>query len=333
MAPPNPEAIMQALGGHLAAKYLMVAGQVGLFEVLGQGALPLDTLARHTSLPPRTLRILADALVATGFLEREGDAYANSAVAATFLAGAPGPDMRPILRLWDQVVYQQWAGLEEALRTARATLGYAHFTPAQQEIFSLGVAALTAPAAQALAAAYDFSGSRAVLDLAGGTGSFLRALLGRYPHLRTTLVELPATVEVVRQVLAQVPGGEAIEIIAGDVRTDPVPPGYDTIVLANIVHLFSPATNRALLQRIRAVADAETRLLLIDFWTDPTHTQPGFAALMAGEFLIVSGDGDVYSVEEVRAWLHECGWLLLEQRPLAGPASLLIAAAAHPSAP
>jgi hypothetical protein len=60
-------------------------------------------------------------------------------------------------------------------------------------------------------------------------------------------------------------------------------------------------------------------------WTDPTHTQPLMAALMAGAFLLVTGEGDVYSVDDARGWLQATGWRMLEHQPLAGPASLMVA--------
>jgi hypothetical protein len=50
-----------------------------------------------------------------------------------------------------------------------------------------------------------------------------------------------------------------------------------------------------------------------------------FAALMAGEFLVHSGEGASYSEEEGRGWLHESHWQPLERIPLAGPASLIVA--------
>ena len=56
-------------------------------------------------------------------------------------------------------------------------------------------------------------------------------------------------------------------------------------------------------------------------------TEPLFAALVAGEFQIVSGEGDVCSVGEIGALLHVSGWRLVEQPPPAGAASLLIAEA------
>ena len=92
-------------------------------------------------------------------------------------------------------------------------------------------------------------------------------------------------------------------------------------------HYWSPVTNVALLQRVRKAASTGGRLLLADFWTDPTHTQPVQAALMAGEFAVHLRDGDVYSVDEVRAWLPAAGWRFVEHRSLAGPQSVIVAEA------
>jgi hypothetical protein len=46
---------------------------------------------------------------------------------------------------------------------------------------------------------------------------------------------------------------------------------------------------------------------------------------MAGEFFVITGEGDVYSEEEARDWLQESGWRAVERKPLAGPISLLVA--------
>ncbi|MGI9032366.1 MAG: methyltransferase family protein [Acidimicrobiales bacterium] len=66
---------------------------------------------------------------------------------------------------------------------------------------------------------------------------------------------------------------------------------------------------------------------LADFWTDPTHTEPLHAALMAGEFAVHMRHGDVYSVEEVRGWLAETGWRFDRHAGLAGPQSVVVAEA------
>jgi O-methyltransferase domain len=106
---------------------------------------------------------------------------------------------------------------------------------------------------------------------------------------------------------------------------DRIPAGHDACIVANILHNLKPDSCLELLHRIRDRAPDGSRLLLVDFWTDPTHTEPPFAALMAGEFLLTPGGGDVYSVEEGQYWLGESGWRFLEHKPLSGPASLIVA--------
>jgi SAM-dependent methyltransferase len=326
MSQVTPDPILQLLSSHMTAKYLFVANEVRLFETLAQEPMTLDDLAQRTGVPRRTLRIMVDALVATGFVEREDQQYRNGAVTATFLSGDPhAPDLRPILRLWNHIVYPQWLQLEESLRTEQATFGFADFSPEQAGIFSTGVEALTARSASVLAANYNFGRHQRVLDLGGGTGSFLFAALHQHPGFAATLFELPATANLVRQRLAEMPTAPAVQILEGNFLEDPLPQGYDAILLANVMHLFSPVRNRTLLQRVRQTVPTGARLLLVDFWTDATHTQPAFAALMAGEFQIVTGEGDVYSTDEVFGWLRESGWRPLEHKPLAGAASLIIA--------
>jgi len=79
--------------------------------------------------------------------------------------------------------------------------------------------------------------------------------------------------------------------------------------------------------REHAAARRGTRLLLSDMWTNLAHTEPRFAALMAGEFLVVGGNGEVYSIEQVRSWLDQKRWRLVEHKLLGRPASLVIAEA------
>jgi cyclopropane fatty-acyl-phospholipid synthase-like methyltransferase len=199
------------------------------------------------------------------------------------------------------------------------------FTAEEQELFSMGVEAITAGTAQALAATYNFSRHHRVLDLAGGTGSFLTAVLNRYTSLNATLFELPAVIALAQQRLAGSALAERIQFVAGDLFNDSLPIGHDAVIVANIMDGFSPERNLNLLRRIRAHVPDEAHLLLVDFWTDSTHTKPQFAALMAAEILAYFDEGDMYSEEEMRGWLKETGWQTVEWKPLVGPQSVIVA--------
>jgi hypothetical protein len=98
--------------------------------------------------------------------------------------------------------------------------------------------------------------------------------------------------------------------------------------LPTAVELARGRVAAAGLGRVRRAAQPGSVLLLADFWTNPAHTEPLQAALMAGEFAAHIRTGDVYSVEEVRGWLDQTGWRFTGHRPLAGPQSLIVAQAA-----
>ena len=151
-------------------------------------------------------------------------------------------------------------------------------------------------------------------------------MLRRHVGLHGTVFELPGAATLARQHVEREPEGTRIEVIEG-LSTDTLPPGHDAIVLANVIHVLSEEHNRALLQRARAAVTPGARLLIVDFVTDPTHTHPLFAALAAGEFLMMAGEGDVYSEDELRGWLGDSGWQPLMHMPLTGPTSLLVAEA------
>jgi hypothetical protein len=118
-----------------------------------------------------------------------------------------------------------------------------------------------------------------------------------------------------------------VNLQEGDYLCDELPRSHDVFLVTNIAHHFSPEHNVDFLKRLRGYADPGTRLLHVDFWTDAAHLEPPFAALMAAEFQTLSGEGDVYSVEEARGWLAETGWRFVDHRPLSGPSTIVVAEA------
>jgi SAM-dependent methyltransferase len=313
--------------GFMAAKHLFVASEVGLFEALAIGPATIEELASRTVVPSRTIAITAAAMVSLALIEQDGGRYRNGEAAAAFLAGKSGADLRPMLRFFDQISYPTWQKLADAVRTGNGQAQFGKFDQRQQEIFSAGVESFSGPGAAALAGGYDFSRHQRVLDVAGGTGSFLVTVLKRYPKLTGTLFELPGPCAVARQKLANMPEGSRIEIVEGDVFKDALPAGHDALIVANTAHVFSVSNNIELMRKMRTGVKPGARLLLVDLWTDTSHTQPGPAALISGEFLVISGEGQAYSEHEADTWLGQTGWKKIEKTPLAGPTSLIVAEA------
>lgn len=301
-APPtgvSPEPIMRLASGFMAAKHLFAASELGIFEALADAPATLDALAARTGLTRRAARISADAMVALGMLERDGDQYRNAPTAAQFLAGSSPADLRPLLRFWDQISYPTWQTLAQALASGPPREIF-ELDDDKQEIVSAGIEAVLAGPSHALGEVVDFSAHHRLLDIGGGTGSWTIATARRHPGLHGTVLDLPVVAEIARTRVSEAGLADRITVIAGDAMIDELPPGHDAFLIANLVHYWSPDDNVNVLRRVRRAAERGARLLLADFWTDPTHTQPLHAALMAGEFAVHLRAGDVYSVDEVR---------------------------------
>jgi hypothetical protein len=86
-----------------------------------------------------------------------------------------------------------------------------------------------------------------------------------------------------------------------------------------------------LLRKVRAAAPAGGRLLLVDGWTDPTRQTLSFMPVYAGEFLLWGSQASICDEEEVRGWLRESGWRLVESRRLTSLQVLIVAEAAEPA--
>lgn len=322
----TPEPIMQVASGFMAARHLFAASELGIFEALADSPASLDALAARIGLTHRATRISADAMVALGFLEREGDRYRNGPAAARFLAGSPDGGLRPLLRFWDHISYRNWEAFTGALISGPQREIF-EIDKDQQQIASAGIEAMQAGPSHALPAVVDLSAYQRLLDVGGGTGSWSIAALEQCPHLRATVLELPVVAELAKARIAEAGLADRISVVAADALTDDLPAGHDVFLVANIAHYWSPTTNIALLQRVRQAAAPGSTLLLVDFLTDATHSRPVQAALLAGEFAAHLKDGDVYSVEEVRSWLPGSGWRFTAHLPLTGPQSVVVAEA------
>jgi len=306
----------------MRSKLLFAASQFGLFEKIGTNGKSLADLSSETKLSVKRLRILADAMVALELLKKENDLYKNSEEALEFLNCAETDGLRPFLLFWDQISYLKWMKVQEAFRGG-SLFGEFRFIETEQRIFSEGIESITRSVAAILPQVYDFTNHSAVLDLAGGTGTYLQAIIDRYPQIHATLCELPQVAAIARTKLANYAG--KVTVLDCDLHRDPIPRHHDVILIANMLHIYSPERNRKLLSVLRKGALKNSKLLLIDFWTDATHTKPVLSALLAAEFLIASGQGDAYSVDDVRRWLSDTGWTFIDHRELFGPFSLITA--------
>jgi 3-hydroxy-5-methyl-1-naphthoate 3-O-methyltransferase len=310
-------------GAHAEARAIQVALKLGMFEALAQQALDAGRLAAAIACEPRATAILGNALTALGLLEKHEDRYHLSSDSRRFLIAA-APEYLGGMILFDEAIFPLWTQLEDSIQSgspARTPDMY-QGRPEETRRFIRAMDSLVRARGDAvyLAANLDLSGVRAIADVGGGPGTYLFEFMRRYPNLKGAILDLPATIAVAREVLAERGGDFAtrIELIEYDYHREEVPPGYDAIFLSNIIHSEDEAANRALLGRCYRGLDRGGMVVVKDHVMNAGLTQPAAGAVFS-LYLLLTTTGRDYSFEEVGQWLREAGFSGVHCQALPSP--------------
>jgi O-methyltransferase domain/IclR helix-turn-helix domain len=167
---------------------------------------------------------------------------------------------------------------------------------------------------EGVAAAYDFTGVRRLVDVGGGNGVVLSTLLAAHPHMEGVLFDL-------QQVVDRVDAAGRFEIVAGDFFAS-VPSGADAYLLSHIVHDWPREQALHLLRNCRHAIDDDGRLLLVEM-VIPDGDDPHPARLFDMFMLLVNGAGQERTAAEYADLLDEAGFRLGRVVPTASPVSVI----------
>ncbi|WP_240662460.1 acetylserotonin O-methyltransferase [Streptomyces sp. WAC 06738] len=247
--------------------------RLGIPDALAGGALPADRLARATGTDEPSLRRLLRAATALGLLTvRPGGRCELTLLGELF---RDDPRLRRLAELYGEpAVWQAYGALEDAVRDGGSAFHHAHGTGLFAALetdgplaarFTGAMGTVTAAATEPLLAGFDFGGIRRLVDVGGGDGTLLAALLRAYPHLHGTLLERPAALAAAPGVLRAAGVADRCTLMAGDFFTA-VPTGdggpADACLLKNILHNFGDDDCVRVLRACRAALRPGGRVLV-----------------------------------------------------------------------
>lgn len=246
---PNPEHIMQVGTGFWPAKVLLAANEFDLFTVLPDDGLRASEIEGKLDLHPRATRDFLDALVSLGFLEREGDGndprYRNTPDTDAFLNKNDPRYIGGALTIFNNLIYDHWATLEEALETGQPQAiieetGESFFEnlysePGRLEEFAEAMSGLSKGNFLAFAEEFDFSGYDTMTDVGGALANLSRIVARREPHLSITTLDLPRVSELAQERIQEDGLEDRVEAVARDYTEDPIPDA-DLVTASLILH-------------------------------------------------------------------------------------------------
>lgn len=324
----TPDTIMR-LRGAVYPSYALLAGvQLGVFTALKDGAMTVQQIAENLGVHAGKLDVLLCALVPTGLLEKEGEDFANSAEADSFLVrGLPGY----LGSAFENTASDRWLPVlktADSIRegTAQARLDYSNATDEELDAHYQMFYDNTQTTGRNLATRFDFSDRRRLLDVAGGTGGLSVALIGACPDLMATIVDLPSVTPTTHKYVDAAGAGDRVKVISADVVAGPIQGTYDVAVVSRFLPVISGESARLALINIGAVMEPGGVIYVADVGTvDDAKTSPPAVAQSSLFFINAFDEGGPKTEGERRQWLEEAGFEDIDRVPFPEGGSIMVA--------
>ena len=334
----DPSRIMEVGMGFWGSKALLSAVELEVFTKLGSASMTAEELRAALDLSPRAVPDFPDALVALGFLEREGDGvdgrYANTEATAMFLDKESPHYIGGMLEMANERLYGYWGDLTEALRTGQPQNETKHSgeplfaklysLPDRLEQFMNAMAGVSAGNFREFAEKFDFSRYETLCDIGGATGQLSCMVAARHPHMRCTTFDLPAVEPIATGAIARAGLSDRVTATSGDFFEDPLPQ-TDVITMGMILHDWNLEKKRVLVQKAYDALPEGGAFVVIEALIDDERRKNAFGLLMSLNMLIEFGDAADFTAADFRGWCQEVGFRTFDVMPLAGPSSAAIA--------
>lgn len=268
---------MRALiGGALRTQATYVVAKLGIADQLSLGPRSADELAQRAGADAAMLRRVLRYLVFQGaFVENDDGRFALNALAESLQSAHPRSLRPSAIRagegLWD-VSARLLAAVQTGVTPHEQVHGATFFERLTQSgkepEFASRMSFSVAGLAEQLAQLDSIAAAECVVDVGGGQGALLAALLQARPHLRGVLFDREATIAGARVVLERAGVSERCEIVAGDFF-ESVPAGGDVYLLSWILHDWDDARATRILQSCRAAAKESAMLAIIEVVLPP----------------------------------------------------------------
>jgi DNA-binding transcriptional ArsR family regulator len=331
---PPPIAVLEKVLAAWTAQGIAVAAELKIADALADGPLTIDELADRVGANPDALGRLLRALIGEGIFTRRRDGrYALNAQASALRSDAPVSIAGMARWVGLPEHREHWSHLVDAIRTGEAVIPrlrgmppfeYLAEHPDMAAIFNEAMTSISQSTIAPIVAAYDFTPYRTIVDVGGGHGRLLAAILAATPSARGILYDLSDVVEGAPEMLAKHGVATRVDIVAGSFF-DSVPAGGDMYISKNVIHDWADAEAITILSNIRAAATPGTCLLLAELVL-PQHNREFIGNWIDMEMLLAQGARE-RTQSEYGELLKKSGYELTRVVQTAGPISLVEARA------
>ena len=304
----DPMRVMQISSAYWQSKVLHAAVRLNIFTQLGDRKVSAEELAEDCKADRRGMEILLVALVSLEILSQTDGRYQNTPLSNTFLVKGSPRYQGGIVSMFDSW-YAAWGGLHDAVSQGKPVVGKPHDQgPEALRNYIYGMHYRAMAQGDLLAKEIDFSDRKHLLDVAGGPGTFCIKFCQKNPDLSATVLDLPQTLEITREIVTSFGMEKRITRKRGNYLEDPFGEGYDVVLLSSMFNQESPEVDTQILAKALNALDPGGLVLVQDQMLNREKTGPLLSALIGVNQLIHTPGGAAYSEKEVGKWMQAVGF-------------------------
>jgi hypothetical protein len=330
VVPPPGVVLTQMLVAPLVTQALRVVAELGVADLLTEGARGVDELAAETGAHAPSLYRFMRSLAGCGVFAETGERVFELTPTAELLRADVEGSMRDLaIFMGADWHWQVWGDAPYSARTGKAAWERVHGAEVfsyfaehkdAARVFDGAMTSLSKMVSKAVVEAYDFSSIRKLADIAGGHGSLLAAILRANPHLKGLLFDMPQVIAGAQAYVEAEGVARALELASGDFF-ESVPAGADAYLMKHIIHDWDDARALSILRNCHRAMPDDGRLLLVEMVV-PAGNEPHLSKIQDLEMMLSPG-GLERTEDEYRALFAAAGFELTRIIPTASPMSVI----------
>ena len=300
--------------GYQVSQAIHVAATLGIADLLADASRTGDELAALTNTHPPTLYRLLRALASVEVLhELDGRRFELTPLGEPLRSDVPGSMVDLAAYMGRPYRLQAWGGLLHSVRTGENAFRHVYGTdvwtyrstrPDESAIFDRAMTSLSRGATAALLAAVDFGGFRTVVDVGGGNGALLAAILAAHSHVQGVLFDQPHVVSGATTLLEHAGVADRCRTVGGSFF-ESVPEHADAYVLRAVIHDWDDDASIRILTAVRHALADNGRVLIVEYMIAPPNE--GREAKFSDLNMLVGPGGRERTREEFAALLDASG--------------------------
>jgi hypothetical protein len=314
---PPPIAMLRFLGGFRIARIIYVVAELGIADLLIDGAKTTAELAQATATHELSLYRVMRSLASVGIFAEDDQGKFQLTPSAEFLCSKTPGSLRDAVKFLGQDWHWQvWGELSYSITTGKPAFDHLfgqglfdfYLDPKIAKIASDSKVSISSRASNSLLANYDFSDTNTVVELGifAGAGSTIIPLLKAYPEMQGILFDFASAIAAAKPAIEQAGLSDRCKLVAGEcVKT--APSGGDTYVLMFVIHNWDDQQAIKILQNCRQGMTETGKLLLVEMIM-PEGNEPFVGKLIDLESLLTTPGGRERKEDEYRDLLTKAGF-------------------------